>query len=133
MPHTSSENVSVNILCSLTTGAAADALPDAARVSASAPARTRASFHAVAPRPYSRDAFMFPPQDGACGDEPVCTALPGWSAGAGSRELPLRDPPVKNESSAAAQSIAIACDAGRDVVDAVAASSTFGSEEDGPV
>jgi len=76
---------------------------------------------------------MFPSQDGACGDEPICTALPGWSAGAGSRELPLRDPPVKNESSAATQSIAIACDAGRDVVDAVAASSTFGSEEDGPV
>src|SRR6266516_4829231 len=69
---------------------------------------------------------MFPPWHGACGDQPICTALPGWSAGAGSRELPLHDPPVMNVSSAATQSMSIACDAGRGVVDAVAASSAKG-------
>jgi len=66
---------------------------------------------------------MFPPQDGACGDEPICTALPGWSAAAGIARIYRRTIPlVKNEPSAATQSMAIACDAGRGVVDAVAAS-----------
>ena len=60
MSHSWSGNVSVIVLCSLTMGAAADALPDAARVSASAPARTRASFRAVAARMTNRVAVRVP-------------------------------------------------------------------------
>src|SRR5215207_8351177 len=49
MPHSSSENVSVNRLCSLTSGAAANAPPETTSVSARAPARTRASLRMVTP------------------------------------------------------------------------------------
>src|SRR5215217_2007802 len=49
MPHSSSENVSVNRLCSLTRGAAANAPPETTIVSARAPAKTRASLRMVAP------------------------------------------------------------------------------------
>jgi hypothetical protein len=58
MPHISSGNVVVELVCSLTVGAAADAPPDAVIVSASAPATTRASFHAVAARPMANRAAV---------------------------------------------------------------------------
>src|SRR5215467_12080280 len=54
MSHTASGNVLVELVCSLSMGAAADAPPDAPIASASAPARTRASFPALTLRTMAR-------------------------------------------------------------------------------
>src|SRR6266487_6906414 len=157
MSHSWSGNVSVIVLCSLTMGAAADALPDAAMVSASAPARASASFHTVAarrmanrvavrvpcvrlvrrnrsepwsaevaPRPYFLDAFMFPSPGWCLRRRAHLHRVAGLVCRCRDRANYRRTIPlVKNEPSAATQSMAIACDAGRGVVDAVAASSTI--------